>query len=400
MESVSNNTFSQTPLYQTGYHPFFNWFLRISNLYFSMQSKCHMEPNYKCRTCRRLFHHKENYNAHRSICERGKYSRELCGRKILEHPDASETTNVQIDQEQNQALINDLTMEIKVEETTIPMSSHDDHGQSVLNPFTKIDGASLEKNVVDDDIGCSSGQNRTHVKQSKIYEENYSSIQEGMNCTEEPKEKNINQAESGKSSTGSSGVNSALQSHHGSNRSKHPYMCNICDIGFSGYRQANYHKVRLFKFSILIYFLNTLLSIQLTRHTEAKFECPHCSKKYHDATKFKMHTSVCAGRKISCELCSQKFKCQSNLKQHMSRFHGSKRLLSNGIIEGTKTTNPEKSSTGGSSCTKCLYCEKEFSNEDSLPGHIEQCHVSFAKVVKARYHKLMLIDIYLYIFHM
>ncbi|XP_065088632.1 zinc finger protein 90-like isoform X3 [Ochlerotatus camptorhynchus] len=106
------------------------------------------------------------------------------------------------------------------------------------------------------------------------------------------------------------------------NPSNQPYLCNICGITFSKNRQINYH--------------------MLAKHTEAKFQCPHCLRKFRIKGTCQDHTSSCADLKHSCELCGQKFHLLSGVESHKKQDHSGDSALRNANIEGATVTEERK----------------------------------------------------------
>ncbi|XP_065088624.1 zinc finger protein 616-like [Ochlerotatus camptorhynchus] len=140
-----------------------------------------------------------------------------------------------------------------------------------------------------------------------------------------------------------------------SNLSNHPYTCNECGITLANYSQFFYHK--------------------LTKHTEGKFQCPHCSKKFHFKDKLQTHASSCTRLKYPCELCGQNFKALSRLNTHKKRDHHGDRPLRNANIEGANYTEDQKQRSVEKidETTICIICRTTFASTDELMEHKLTC---------------------------
>lgn len=199
-----------------------------------MQITCHAELGHVCPTCGTNFLNEIGlYLAHLPLCKR---TCQTCGRRFKyvhtfnehkrrDHPNEADLTNVQID--------DDLQMEITAEETSL--LSHEDQGQSSVNPTTRMDNATVHKNANDHDVVCSS-------------EQNSSEIQAGSKTISQP--------------------------------------------------------------------LAEDSSRQLTKHTKAKHQCPHCSKKIKSKLYLKAHIERCL-LPCPCTICGITVATAKKMRYHM-----------------------------------------------------------------------------------
>ncbi|XP_065088618.1 zinc finger protein 729-like isoform X2 [Ochlerotatus camptorhynchus] len=278
------------------------------------KKKCHLEPKYECPTCGEKFHRKTKYNDHCFLCEHKMYSCTLCGRTFKQahsikfhnkryHPGESSLANLQIVQDEELVQKNNRyscklcgrtfkqphsvkrhSKQCHPDESSNDLQMvGDDQGQSTVNLSSKVDVSDSRSNehssanLNDDDLMDS----QTIEKEPRV-------------VPEKPSQPLVD------------------------NASKHLFSCNICGINFSSYYQINYHMV--------------------TNHTEAKFECPHCSRKFHFKTRSEQHAASCASLKHSCELCGQKFNLLSRVEKHKKRVHRGDKHLGNVNIEGAVCT--------------------------------------------------------------
>ncbi|XP_065088619.1 zinc finger protein 761-like isoform X3 [Ochlerotatus camptorhynchus] len=281
--------------------------------------KSHKEPKYKCTTCGKKFHHKRQFNAHCLECEHKMYSCKLCGRTFT-HAYSIKRHNQRYHPEESslenlQIIQNsDLEMEITVEEATL--SARDDQGQS------SNDGVS---------------NSRSH--------EQPPNDDDSMDIESDRIDKMVSAAEK---------ISQPLVE----NSSNHPFSCNICGIIVSSYKQISYHMV--------------------TKHTEERFQCPHCSRKFHFKDKLQNHESCCARLKYSCEMCGQKFNLLSRVKDHEKRVHHGNKPISKANIEGADCTAEQKQlivkeSDTAHQMTICIICSITFTSSDELMKHKLTC---------------------------
>ncbi|XP_065088596.1 zinc finger protein 729-like [Ochlerotatus camptorhynchus] len=308
--------------------------------------KCHMEPKYKCPTCGKKFHRVRKYNAHCFVCEHKMYSCKLCGRTFNQphsikfhnkryHPDETGLENLQIVQDHKQVENNDLQIEITEKETT--SSAREDQEQSTVNSSSKdeVSNSRLDEhslaNMNDDDLMEIEVINKESQMVSVAPLNGSSERQVVAEKTSQPLVENP---------------------------SNHPYSCNVCGITLSSFNQITYH--------------------MLTRHTEGKFQCPHCSKKFHFKEKLQKHASCCARLKYSCELCGQKFNFLSKVENHKKRDHHGDRPLENANIDVADCTEEQKQHSvektdAAHENTTCIICSITFASSDELMKHKLTC---------------------------
>ncbi|XP_065086951.1 zinc finger protein 208-like [Ochlerotatus camptorhynchus] len=120
-----------------------------------------------------------------------------------------------------------------------------------------------------------------------------------------------------------------------------PFVCHICEITFSSYRKANYHK--------------------RIKHGRLQ-KCPHCPRIIQKE-EYQAHLALCAKNRFPCELCDSKFQASRYLTAHMKRVH----------------------SDNGSSIDE----EPRKEQSSVLPFACDICKSTFSSYAKADYHKIM-----------
>ncbi|XP_065088615.1 zinc finger protein 62-like isoform X2 [Ochlerotatus camptorhynchus] len=135
------------------------------------------------------------------------------------------------------------------------------------------------------------------------------------------------------------------------NLSNQQYSCNTCDVTLSTYGQIVYHK--------------------LTKHTEGKFECSYCSRKFHFKDKLEKHAAYCVGLIHSCELCGEKFNRPKRVENHKKRVHNIP--MSRPYASVNRVKKPLKNAYAGQGMTRCIICKVTFASTDELIIHKLTC---------------------------
>lgn len=310
---------------------------------------CHSAPSHECPTCGKKIDRIGRFQSHLVVCARRKYPCEICGRRFIHLSTLNQ--HIRRDHQNGGVLSNIVTIDQKQK------PAQDNH----LTAGTSFEEPSLSTyENLNDQVACSSEQ--IQIK---------------------PDPENTTQSLSEVSSM--------------------TFKCPICDVVSPNFAQAKYHK-------------------QL-KHSESKHQCPHCLKIIRDTKNFDTHTRVCATRKESCKLCGYRLKTKEGILDHMIRVHNVRETSStvssgdteqqNFVITNAseksitecdeKNSSPNQAenkaqveiSSIGLLCTKCPYCEKDYSNGGFLPRHIELCHVpcrcdicglTFTSALKRNYH--------------
>lgn len=115
-------------------------------------------------------------------------------------------------------------------------------------------------------------------------------------------------------------------------------------------------------------------SLQLKKHTEAKYQCPYCSKKFHYISALEDHATCCADFKYVCDLCGQKFYDLCRLENHKERVHHAERPLKNANIVGADCTeeqkqHSDKKADASQEMSSCINCRVSFTTTDELMNH-------------------------------
>ncbi|XP_065088630.1 zinc finger protein 91-like isoform X1 [Ochlerotatus camptorhynchus] len=300
--------------------------------------KFHTEPKYECPTCGTKFSRKKKYDAHCLLCKQGMYSCKLCGHMFRRlgslkrhdkqfHPDESSLENRRSGQVQVQRNKRYLCKVCGCSFAHFRSAKrhnkrcHPD-GCNLKNIGIAQDQKQVQPNnlqMARDHQGPS-----TDNRSSKMGVSNSRSNEHSSACLNDDDfmESQVIDKESRMVSEKTSQVlvdNSSIQA----------YSDNIIDITLSSYRQNH----------------------MLNKHTEGKFQCPHCSRNFFFKRCFECHTSSCADLKHSCELCGQKFNLLSIVENHKKRVHCGDGPLGNA----------------------CIICKIAFANTDELMKHKPAC---------------------------
>ncbi|XP_065083010.1 zinc finger protein 271-like isoform X2 [Ochlerotatus camptorhynchus] len=178
--------------------------------------------------------------------------------------------------------------------------------------------------------------------------------------------------------------------------------CSICGVTIAGRIRLRYHMLKC--------------------HTEPKFPCSHCPRKFVTKGNYLNHLqSHKSLRKFPCNFCNLKYKRMHHLIAHIESRHGSDQsvhvLQVHQDKSQSKTCHEESLvacegidikheilvdatpiTPASSSATECSQCHMMFSNANELQDHLRVSHrsieclicgLSFASAARLRNHKLL-----------
>ena len=166
---------------------------------------------------------------------------------------------------------------------------------------------------------------------------------------------------------------------------KHSYKCDKCNKTFKREGMLERHKKNhkpLHKCTdcgATYMFLNSFLMHKDTHSNNRPFVCDLCFKGFKTSGKLKCHKkSHSNDRPFVCDICNMAFKQNNTLKGH-KKTHSNNRqftcdICKKGFHRSSDVSRHQSTHNKNNKPFKCIHCNKGYSSEKSMMGHIRQKH--------------------------